>query len=279
MESPRSVTLDDDFNKDANVIFSLNKQRASISSMKKDAAEKITASVQSVDPGAGRVVMIAPDVGLREFTFDGVFPQSTSQTNVYDTVARRLVIDFVNGYNATALAYGQTGTSIVSFSSLFQIVCHLKESNGPFVVVWHTLPLHTYHNHTMSIATAAFKPVGSGKTFSMFGLDESAIFTGGASSRGTVPRVCEEVLTAMKDRQQSFDIESEVGVSYVEVYGDQVSDLLKFGARCGQSKVASQRFVLQGAAERPIQSMEDVAEVLRTGAQQKRRAATAMNGK
>eukprot|EP00596_Hydrurales_sp_CCMP1899_P005227 CAMPEP_0119050078 /NCGR_PEP_ID=MMETSP1177-20130426/68072_1 /TAXON_ID=2985 /ORGANISM="Ochromonas sp, Strain CCMP1899" /LENGTH=726 /DNA_ID=CAMNT_0007028065 /DNA_START=291 /DNA_END=2471 /DNA_ORIENTATION=- len=190
--------------------------------------EKITAAVQNVDPGTGRVVMIAPDVGLREFSFDGVFPERASQKTLYDTVARRLVGDFINGYNATAIVYGQTG---------------------------------------------------AGKTYSMFGKDEFDVLSGEESMRGVVPRACEEILTAMETRRGSFGIESSIGVSYVEVFGDQVSDLLKHGARCGQSKVASQRYVLLGAAERPINSMVDVAETLRVGANQKRRAATAMNDK
>ena len=42
-------------------------------------------------------------------------------------------------------------------------------------------------------------------------------------------------------------------------------------------QVASQQFVLSGAAEKPIRSMADVTAVLRTGEAQKRRAATAMN--
>ena len=36
--------------------------------------------------------MIAPDVGLREFTYDGVFPAHASQSSVYDTVAKGLVV-------------------------------------------------------------------------------------------------------------------------------------------------------------------------------------------
>lgn len=35
----------------------------------------------------------------------------------------------------------------------------------------------------------------------------------------------------------NLSIESSIGVSYVEVFGDQVSDLLKRGSRCGHSKV------------------------------------------
>jgi Kinesin motor domain len=72
-------------------------------------ADRIVASVQNVDPGTARVVMIAPDVGLREFSFDGVFPDRSPQGKVYEAVAKRLVMDFINGYNASAIVYGQTG--------------------------------------------------------------------------------------------------------------------------------------------------------------------------
>ena len=55
-----------------------------------------------------KVVVIAPDVGLREFNFDGVLPVKASNTSSYDLLARRLVMDFLNGYNGTCIAYGQT---------------------------------------------------------------------------------------------------------------------------------------------------------------------------
>jgi hypothetical protein len=83
--------------------------------------------------------------------------------------------------------------------------------------------------------------------------------------KGIVPRACEEIFAALALRRAQNDIESEVSVSYVEVYGDEVSDLLKHGARCGQSKVAAQQYVLSGAAERVVYSIEDVSEVLKIG--------------
>lgn len=39
----------------------------------------------------------------------------------------------------------------------------------------------------------------------------------------------------------------QVTASYVEVFGDEVTDLLRSGAKCGHSKVAAQRYVLSGA--------------------------------
>ena len=111
----------------------------------------------------------------------------------------------------------------------------------------------------------------------MFGPDSAAIYGTNKEGKGIVPRACEEIFSALQQRTILNGIHSEVSVSYVEVFGDEVSDLLKNGARCGHSKVASQQYVLSGAAERVTTSMDDVAEVLRIGEAQKRRAATAMN--
>ena len=187
----------------------------------KKAPEKVIARVQSVDSGLGRVIMVAPDVGLREFAFDGVLPVKASQASVYDNTARRLVVDFLNGFNATLLAYGQTG---------------------------------------------------SGKTFTMFGGEE------GSALLGIVPRACRETLEAINHPSRlKMGIVSTLTMTYVEVYGELVTDLLQNGSRCGHSKVASQRYVLSGAAERPVSTINDVHEALRVGDATKRRAATAMN--
>lgn len=57
-------------------------------------------------------VQISNDVGLRSFTFNGAFAAGARQDSVYNSVMGSLVMDFINGYNATALVYGQTGTPI-----------------------------------------------------------------------------------------------------------------------------------------------------------------------
>lgn len=109
----------------------------------------------------------------------------------------------------------------------------------------------------------------------MFGRDE--LTDRKAESRGVIPRACEEILSAISQRQRDNGILTKLKVSYVEIYGDQVSDLLKYGARCGHSKVAAQRYVLNGAAEYEVDDMEGIYDLLARGDAQKRRAATAMN--
>jgi len=192
--------------------------------------DRVVAKVQSADQATGRVIVIAPDVGVREFSFDGVVSSPAAglaasnkqQEHCYSLMAKRLVVDFINGYNSTCIAYGQTA---------------------------------------------------SGKTFTM---------TGGADgcTPGIVPRACTEVLTYLHDSlgmRAQLGIQATLSMSYIEIYGDMVCDLLKGGERVGHSKVASQSFVLSGAMETSVQCLDDVYTALKTGDAQKRRAATAMN--
>ncbi len=188
------------------------------------------AKVQTVDSGMAKVVVIAPDVGLREFAFDGVLPVRSKQSSSYDLLARRLVMDFLNGYNGTCIAYGQTA---------------------------------------------------AGKTHTMMGPPDVAVNAGvEEGDRGIIPRACHEVLTALSDKENSrarLGLTSSLAVSYVEVYGDLVSDLLRNGTRVSQSKVAAQSFVLSGATEQRVESLDHIMDCLARGDAQKRRAATAMN--
>lgn len=77
---------------------------------------KIVAKVHSLDTMNGRVVMITPDIGLREFSYDSVLPTNTSQKQAYDVCTKRLVMDMLNGFNATTIVYGQTGKNYINSS-------------------------------------------------------------------------------------------------------------------------------------------------------------------
>jgi hypothetical protein len=83
---------------------------ATSSLSKKLTSTPLHAQIQSVDVGSGRVVVMTPDVGIREFSYDGVFPAPCDQKSVYDIAGSRLVADVINGFNATAIMYGQTGS-------------------------------------------------------------------------------------------------------------------------------------------------------------------------
>jgi kinesin family protein 5 len=117
---------------------------------------------------------------------------------------------------------------------------------------------------------------GSGKTWTCFG--PSPMEKGGRErkNRGLVQRACEEVFEAA-DRRARLGIECHLHVSYVEVYGNEVTDLLKQGERVGHNKVSAQRYVMSGQAKQSVTSLDDIRHALDLGDAQKRRAATAMN--
>eukprot|EP00944_MAST-04C_sp_MAST-4C-sp1_P006660 g6660.t1 len=186
---------------------------------------QLSAAVHTIDPGSGSVIMLVPKIGMRPFTFDHVLSGRASQFAVYETVGRTLVMDFLNGFNATIIMYGQTG---------------------------------------------------SGKTWTMFGPPGQTIEGGSTKLQGIVPRACEEVFSAIKQRQNK-GITTKLSCSYVEIYGGEVSDLLREGKRVGHNKVSAQKYVLDKRCAVPISSLDEVYKLLDAGDEQKRRAATAMN--
>jgi len=116
----------------------------------------------------------------------------------------------------------------------------------------------------------------------MFGPDDKCLHSSDdiqVGLRGIVPRACKEIFETLSYRKTNLDlkIESSLAVSYIEVYGSQICDLLQRGSPCCPNKAASQRFVLSGAAEVPVNDVTDVVKSLLLGEKQKRRAATAMN--
>lgn len=75
--------------------------------------KEMVASIQLVDSGTKRVVVLAPEVGFREFIFDGVFSQDTTQKYFYDASVSRQVMDFMNGFNSTTIVFGQVSLLFV----------------------------------------------------------------------------------------------------------------------------------------------------------------------
>uniref|UniRef100_A0A0G4FFH2 Kinesin motor domain-containing protein n=1 Tax=Chromera velia CCMP2878 TaxID=1169474 RepID=A0A0G4FFH2_9ALVE len=191
---------------------------------------QLSAHIHAVDPGMGRVVMVAKSIGMRTFCFDHVLPQRSTQPSSYHAAARGVVSDFLNGFNGCVIVYGQTGSG---------------------------------KSHTM------FGPPGPD-------LGQTCMGGRGSLQVGVVPRACLDILRAVEDRRRR-GIECGLSASYVEVYGDEVTDLLRGGAVVGQNSVSAQRWVMEGEAQLDVSSLEDIAAALETGERQKRFAATAMN--
>ena len=56
------------------------------------------------DNSSNPQLILQPD---RKFSFDYIFDDDASQKVVYDSCVKPLLLNFVDGFNATILAYGQ----------------------------------------------------------------------------------------------------------------------------------------------------------------------------
>jgi hypothetical protein len=134
----------------------------------------------------------------------------------------------------------------------------------------------------VNVTMLMFGQTGSGKTHTMFGGHFLEGLHSKRESLGIVPRVCNELMEACTEREMSFGITYKLAVSYIEVFGDEVYDLIREDAEISHqvmadNAAAAQRFVLEGYCDRPVGSLSEVQDLLKTGEERKRKAATAMN--
>jgi len=120
---------------------------------------------------------------------------------------------------------------------------------------------------------------GSGKTYTMFGPPESPMDCQSAS-RGIAPRAFEDIFRARGN--------ATIRVSYVEVYGNAITDLFNEGKIVGQEREGrfdrtratdrvGHRYVLDGDTAVPVTCIRELEELLHKAEGFKRQAATAMN--
>ncbi|KNE57661.1 hypothetical protein AMAG_04524 [Allomyces macrogynus ATCC 38327] len=157
----------------------------------------------------------------RAFTFDHVFGPTATQDEVYDMCARQLLEPVAQGFNATVLAYGQTGT---------------------------------------------------GKTFTM-----GTCPTGGLEHEnlGIAPRLIEALLDMLPDVNQRL-----VRVSYIELYQEQVRDLLSQAHDGPEVVIREDRhgnITMQGVSQVVCQTKEDILGLLERGSQERTVGETNMN--
>jgi Kinesin motor domain len=156
------------------------------------------------------------------FTFDHVYDQVSTQENVYENTAKQAVWSVLEGYNATILAYGQTGT---------------------------------------------------GKTYTMEGFKYSA----GDPQRGIVPRSMEEIFRFIQ-MQSSQNTTFMVRASYLQIYNEVISDLLKIDRTSLQIREDKKKGVfVEGLSEWAVRSPNEIYSLMQKGALSRATATTKMN--
>lgn len=56
------------------------------------------------------ISMSKPEAEQRDFYFDSVLQEQETQDQAYDSIARPVITDILNGFNGVLMAYGQTGS-------------------------------------------------------------------------------------------------------------------------------------------------------------------------
>ncbi|CAA6669906.1 unnamed protein product [Spirodela intermedia] len=135
-----------------------------------------------------------------------------------------------------------------------------------------TSPFATSVLDGYNVCIFAYGQTGTGKTFTMEGTKDA---------RGVNYRILEELFRIVKERQGL--LEYEISVSVLEVYNEQIRDLLLSGS---QSGVAAKRLEIKqvagvhhvpGLVEARVSNMNEVWEVLQTGTNARAVGATNCN--
>lgn len=235
--------------------------------------------------------------GLRQFTFDTVFTGDATQQDVYDAV-QSYVGAFLNGANACVVAYGQTGSgkSHTMFgqhadpsddTSLASAAASLSASPSASASVSAFVSASVSASASPSAAACAAAGAGVGASAGRAADAEPGAAASAApkqsfsaaypkGGRGIIPRACAEILHAVHRREREQGITYRLGLSYVEVFGDTVSDLFG-GEEIGAWRGVAARAVFEGAALVDVRSQHDLEQLLLLGDAAKKRAATLMN--
>ncbi|KAL3119651.1 hypothetical protein niasHT_006737 [Heterodera trifolii] len=126
----------------------------------------------------------------------------------------------------------------------------------------------------------AYGQTGSGKTYTMEGRhDESGAFSWDSDpTSGIIPRALHQIFTELSNE----DIDFTVRVSYVELYNEQIYDLLSLSetSQCESLRIFDDKnkgVSIVGAEEVIVRTRDEVYDLLRRGADKRRTAATLMN--
>lgn len=126
------------------------------------------------------------------------------------------------------------------------------------------------------------RQTGSGKTHTLFGPDTASSISLSCKAAGVVPRACAEVTAAVAERSQWMEA-CELSASYIEVYGEEVADLLTLDTASGNATAVGAwrgtavRAVLDGTTRIRVHNEAEMSALLERGELAKRRAATKMN--
>ncbi|KAF2131621.1 kinesin [Dothidotthia symphoricarpi CBS 119687] len=196
--------------------------------------------------------------GRKVFVFDRVFGEDVQQEGVFDYVVDS-VRSFVEGYNVSILAYGQSGA-------------------GKSYTMGTTGPQEQGDAQIMGII-----PRAAANLFER--LEGSATPLPGSGIRAPSSRISSAGMHSFT-KKPSATKNWQLNATYVEIYNEQLRDLLvpdtiPFGERPAVSirEDRDGRILPTGLTQKPIHSVEDLLDALNLGSSIRQTDATAVNAK
>ena len=194
-----------------------------------------------------------------QHTFDHVYDQDASQKEVYERSAKDAVLSTLKGYNAAILAYGQTGTGKT----------YTMEGD----------PLARREIATAARNDASSKNKRTKNIHAELNGPSSSVGQEDAtgSERGIIPRAIEDIFGYITD-DTSTESKYLVRASYVQIYNEVVSDLLKPDRTNLTIREDKKRGVyVEGLSEWVVKTPDEIYGLMERGASQRATGSTRMN--
>ncbi|KAI9481678.1 MAG: hypothetical protein EXX96DRAFT_608332 [Benjaminiella poitrasii] len=222
-----------------------------------------------------KTIQVVPQNKL--FTFDHVFGTESTQNEIFTNLGERLIRKFIEGYNITILAYGQTSSGkTYTMGSAFHGHQMNSESEGiiPRSMALLFDLLHNNTNDTLRPISPSTSSVSSSTTTSsnnskLFAMRPSKTINS-VNVRSTQP--------AQKTTRFT------VKVSFIEIYNEELHDLLNSAPPDELPPITIRedtkgRIYWTGVKEVLVHNTDDVMHYLEQGTQNRATGATDMNEK
>ena len=194
-----------------------------------------------------------------QHTFDHVYDQDASQKEVYERSAKDAVLSTLHGYNATILAYGQTGTG-KTYTMEGDPLARRRAAAAASRAAANGAP-----------SRVPRAPAPGGPSSSVGQEDATG------SERGIIPRAIEDIFQYIAD-DTSPKSKYLVRASYVQIYNEVISDLLKPERVNLAIREDKKRGVhVEGLSEWVVRTPDEIYGLMERGATQRATGSTRMN--
>lgn len=212
---------------------------------------KMMASTDSSSPSNHDIIYVEPTEGngagseTRWFQLDAVLDGESSQREVYERSGAHHAVtqDIFQGFNCTILAYGQTGAG-----------------------------------KTFTMGSAAPAPADAQVCHdNETDLPSSATPAKVSVHCGIIPRACADLFDAIHTRCRG---QASVELSYLEVYNEEIRDLLNPNSNPQQLRIREQlngEVYVRGLESRPVKSPADIGRLMQEASERRVTASTNMN--